>query len=206
MAFTYPLTLPSTPLPSQSKFRMRNAVAVVESPFTLSTQKFEHQGKRWEAEIVLPPMRRAKAEAWIALVAKLQGAYGTFLMGDWDGRVPRGIATGTPLVNGAGQTGDTLITDGWTNNRTGILLAGDYLQLGTGATAQLYKVLEDANSGASTGPATFRIWPNLRTSPANNAAIVVQNTVGVFRLATDFEWDANEVSSYGMRFLAVENL
>ena len=50
-----------------------------------------------------------------------------------------GVATGTPLINGAGQnatyaaSGDswtqTLNTDGWTNSTTGILLAGDVITI-----------------------------------------------------------------------------
>lgn len=125
-----------------------------------------------------------------------------------------GVATGTPLVNGGSQdvtyaasTGapsQTLATDGWTASTTGILKAGDVLTIagvyavnpvpGEGTTGktkmpylQQFTVLADANSGASTGPATLTISPAIITSgpyqtvdsaPADNAAITVLGTAG----------------------------
>lgn len=125
-----------------------------------------------------------------------------------------GVATGTPLVNGAAQnvtyadsTGapsQTLNTDGWTASTTGILRAGDVFTIagvfavnpvpGEGTTGKLampylqqFTVLADANSGASTGPATLTISPAIITSgpfqtvtaaPADNAAITVLGTGG----------------------------
>jgi len=109
-----------------------------------------------------------------------------------------GVATGTPLVNGASQTGASLITDGWTNSQTGILKAGDLLTI-AGVFAvnpvtkvalsrlQTFVVTADANSGSSTGPATLSIYPSIVTSgttqtvsasPADNAAITVIGTGG----------------------------
>ncbi len=103
-----------------------------------------------------------------------------------------GVATGTPLVNGASQnvtyanaTGSnwsqTLNTDGWTNSTTGILKAGDVFTIagvyavnpvpGEGATGKIvmpylqqFTVLADANSGATTGPAALTISPPMITS------------------------------------------
>ena len=119
-----------------------------------------------------------------------------------------GINTGTPLVNGGSQNvtyatakdtwSQSLITDGWTNSQTGILKAGDVFtiagvnsvnpvsKVSTGRL-QTFTVLADANSGASTGPATFTISPPIITSgayqtvsaaPADNAAIVVKTGTG----------------------------
>ena len=123
-----------------------------------------------------------------------------------------GVATGTPLVNGASQnvtyataTGantQTLVTDGWTNSTTGIVKAGDVITIagvyavnpvpGEGTTGkqvmpylQQFTVIADADSGASTGPATLTISPAIITSgpfqtvsaaPADNAAITVLGT------------------------------
>ena len=104
----------------------------------------------------------------------------------------KGVATGTPLVNGASQNvtyanavgaswSQTLATDGWTNSTTGILRAGDVFTIdgvfavnpvpGEGATGkrvmpylQQFTVLADANSGAATGPAALTISPPIITS------------------------------------------
>ena len=91
-----------------------------------------------------------------------------------------GVATGTPLVNGASQnvTYDTakntwaqsLITDGWTNSTSGILKEGDVITIAgvymvnpktkqNTAILQQFVVCADADSGASTGPSTLTISP-----------------------------------------------
>lgn len=115
-----------------------------------------------------------------------------------------GAYGGTPVVNGASQNvtyltarntwSQTLITSGWTNSVTGILKAGDIFtianvfavspttKVSTGRL-QTFTVLADANSGATTGPATLTISPPIITSgafqtvtaaPANNAVISVK--------------------------------
>lgn len=207
MAITYPLSLPTVAGIAQIKISARNAVAVSSSPFTYKQQVMQHQGARWEADVSLPPTQRADAEEWIAFLISLKGQYGTFLMGDPMGATPRGSASsapGTPLVNGANQTGETLAIDGLPNNATNYLRAGDYIQLGTGATSRLHKVLENASSNGS-GEATLSIWPALRESPSDNAAVTVSNTKGVFRLATsESSFSINEASFYGLTFTAFE--
>lgn len=115
-------------------------------------------------------------------------------------------AGNSPLVNGAGQTGGTLNIDNCSISEVGYLLAGDYLQIGSGSGAQLYKVLKQVNTD-SNGAAAVDIWPNLRSSPANNAAITLINTKGRFRLKDNIsQWSINEISSYGITFDCVEAL
>lgn len=205
MAITYPLSLPNANI---AKVRMvaNDVVGVSQSPFTAAQQVYRYTGQFWEADITLPPMKRADAEYWISFLMKLNGPYGTFLLGDPNGQTARGVATGTPLVNGASQTGNELVTDGWTNSTTGILKAGDYIQLGTALSSRLYKVLDDVNSDGS-GNATLTVWPDLRTAPADNATITVASPKGLFRLnSAQTSWDINEASIYGMTFGAREAL
>jgi len=119
-----------------------------------------------------------------------------------------GVATGTPLVNGAGQNvtyaasknsgSQSLITDGWTPSTTGILKEGDVFTIAgvhsvnpntKESTGQLqtFVVNADADSGATTGPATLNISPAIITSgayqtvdaaPADDAVITVKGTGG----------------------------
>lgn len=115
-----------------------------------------------------------------------------------------GVATGTPLVNGASQettyaaSGDawnqTLNTDGWTNDTADILKAGDVITIAgvnsvnrrtrqdTG-DLQTFTVVSDVASGSTTGPAALTISPPMITSgpyqtvtaaPADDAAITVK--------------------------------
>jgi hypothetical protein len=175
------------------------------SPFTLQPQSYAWRGQTLSTTVRLPRMKRAEAEAWVAALLSLNGREGSFLLGDSANTLPRGIGTGTPLVKGASQTGTDLVTDGWTTTQTGILKAGDWIQLGSGSTARLHKNLTDVNSNGS-GEATLILWPALRSSPADNATITVSSPKGRFMLAQDYEWDIDEAKLYGISFEAVEDL
>ncbi len=209
MAITYPLSTPTNKTIAGIRLTARNVVGVSTSPFSFKQQTYQFSGQRWEADITLPQMNRENAEEWVAFLMKLYGQKGTFLLGDPLGGTARGSASsaaGTPVVNGASQTGDTLAIDGLPASATGYLKAGDYIQLGSAATAQLYKVLNDANSNGS-GEATLDVWPNLRSSPSDGATVVVANAKGVFRLASnEANWNINNLAFYGITFGAVESL
>lgn len=208
MAESYPLIMPTSNIGS-IRLLARSAVAISSSPFTFKQQVYRHQGQMWEADITLSPMKREQAETWISFLLRLRGQYGTFLLGDPNGATPRGSASttpGTPVVNGASQTGDELNIDGLPVSVSGYLLAGDYIQLGSGATATLHKVLEDVDSNAS-GEATLNLFPKVRTAPADNAAVTVSDAKGNFRLnVSETSFDINTASIYGITFGAVEAL
>jgi hypothetical protein len=108
-----------------------------------------------------------------------------------------GVATGTPLVNGATQGTTTavstenpyaattsLVTDGWTNSTAGILKKGDVITLAgvyavnlenknTLSYLKQFVVTADVTSGAATGPATVIV------SPAIIAAGAYQNVTAL---------------------------
>lgn len=144
------------------------AVAVATSPFTGTQQVQDWGGTWWQYEIEFAAMQGANARALSAFFAALRGAAGTFTFRDPFIENPPGL--GTPLVNGASQTGTSLITDGWTG---GGLKAGDFFSIGTGAAIQFYQMTADAPPSA--GAATLQIIPALRSSPADNAVLNVVN-------------------------------
>jgi len=204
MPISYPRALPTHTGIRQITLRAVNVTAVSESVFTLRQQVFKHSGERWEAEVTLPQMARSDAEQWVAWLLSMRGREGTFLLGDPLGATPRGSAGGTPRVNGASQTGDSISIDGCTASQTGWLKAGDYIQLGSGAGSSLHKVLQDVSSNGA-GQATIDVWPSIRTAPADNSTVVVSACKGVFRLATsNTEWSINEIAHWGIVFPAVE--
>lgn len=92
MTISYPLALPTHTGIRSVEMRATNAVAYGRSPFTFGGQAFAYSGQMWQADITLPPMKRADAEQWIAWLMSLRGQYGTFLMGDPLGATPRGTA------------------------------------------------------------------------------------------------------------------
>lgn len=206
MSITYPLSLPSNKI-KRIDFYSLSAVGAQRSQFTFARQVHAHSGMMWGADITLAPMERTDASAWNAFLLSLNGQEGTFLLGDPLAGTPLGMATGTPQVNGGGQTGQSLVTDGWTTSTTDILKAGDYIQLGTGSSAQLYCLLNDADSNGS-GQATLDIWPRLRTSPVDNASIIVNSCKGNFCLSGNQVklFSADETKIYDIVIQCMESL
>lgn len=205
MAISYPITLPLQPSLRSISITPKNGTVPVPSPFTFQTQVQVWSGQAWVAKCSIPAGRRATMGKWVAAMTSLCGSKGSFLLGDTAHTSPRGVGTGTPLVNGGGQSGSSLVTDGWTASVTGILKAYDYIQLGTGNTARLYMVLQDVNSNGS-GQATLDIWPNLRSAPADNAVITINSPMSKFMLPQDISWDIDEAKIFGLEFSAVEDL
>lgn len=206
MAITYPLSLPTVTGIATIELRAVNTVAVSSSPFTFATQVHEYQGKAWQADVTLPPMKREEAEQWVAWLLSLKGQLGTFYLGDPNNATPLGSArdSDTVLVNGAVSSGNTIDIDSAPASTTDFLKAGDYLQIGTGTSRQLFKVLTDVDTNAS-GEATVDVWPNVRTSIADNASVTVESTQGLFRLSNnDTNWSINDASFYGITFGAIE--
>lgn len=199
------VTVPSSSCIASVVMTLKRVIGVTQSPFTLEDQSFKWPGEAWSIDFQMPPiLNRRIAADWKAFGLALEGQYNRFLMGDPTARIPQGVATGTPQVNGINQTGNTLATKGWTNNINGILLKGDYIQLGTGESSKLHMLIEDANSDGS-GNANLSIVPALRSSPSDSAPIVVNNPRGVFRLTNNsWSWSVNPGPVYRMSFQAVE--
>lgn len=106
-----------------------------------------------------------------------------------------GAYGGTPVVNGAGQTGSSLVTGGWTASVSGLLNVGDVFTIAgvfavnprsKVSTGQLQNFTVTATASSSGGgAATLLIYPAIVTtgayqtvsaSPANNATITVNGT------------------------------
>ena len=209
MAIVYPLNTPTNIGIANITLAAENAVAISQSPFTYAQQIVSHPGQRWSASVSLPPMKRDDAEYWVAFLLSLKGQAGTFLLGDPNCVIPQGSASvtpGIPVVSGAGQVGNTLVIDGLALNAVGYFLPGDYIQLGSGSSTTLHKVLTQTNTTGG-GVATLDIWPNIRTAPADNATVIISNTKGRFRLKENVsQWQINDISTYGITFDCVEAL
>ena len=187
MAISYPITLPTAQGFFTVSIRPFSRVGVFASEFTGQQQVYAHAGQFLFCEIAFPQMKRSDAAPIIAALQSLQGARGTFYFGDPAWYQPQGVGTGTPTINGASQTGTSINTTGWTSSQTGILKAGDWIQIGTGSTRQLCMVLVDANSDGS-GQATLELFPRVRTAFASGTSITVSNPTGVWRLTAEMDF------------------
>ena len=200
MTITYPLTPPASPIHSRIDFELETVVAISESPYSFVSQTQQRAGERWLISVSLPPMTRENAAPWIAFLSKLNGRKGTFYYGSYLMGTPQGLAGGTPLVKGAGQSGQSLDIDGCTIS-VNFLKAADFFSLDN----KLYQNLNDVSADGS-GNATLDIRPRLR-GHADNTALVTSFPKGIFRLRDNLSrWSESETKHYLVAFTAEEAL
>jgi hypothetical protein len=167
-------------LPGQFDWRLVANTQTFQSPLSGAEQTVEMPGARWALAYSMGALDAADAALVRAFFAQLRGRSGRFYMHNLARPLPRGIATGTPVVSGAGQSGTTLVTSGWTPSTAGILKAGDFF----GVNGELKLLVADAASNGA-GLATLTFEPPLRASPANAAAITTTRPTATFRLDDD---------------------
>lgn len=199
------IDVPQTSCAASVSMTLTRVIGVTQSPFTLTTQTFKWPGEQWSMQFQMPPMtRREIAAQWYSFALKLDGTFNNFLMGDPSARVPLGTPTGTPVIDGAGQQGNSINTRGWAPNSPNVLMSGDYIQIGTGIASKLHMVVDNASANAS-GEAVLNIVPALRTSPNDGVGIITNNARGVFRLTDNsFSWSVSPGPVYRLSFSAVE--
>jgi hypothetical protein len=152
---------------------------------------------RWRAKVVLTPkMSEIEVLAWRAFLMQLRGQQNTFRLR----AVEKSQITGvSPLVNGAGQSGYSLSTDGW--GAAGLkLVAGQFITIGD----QLIPLGVDVVANSS-GQAVLTLDTRLRLSPADNAAIEVSYPTAIMALASStISWSVDPGRLYGFAFDAEE--
>ena len=205
MAISFPISLPAIFKMAEITIRANSIVGETRSPFTMTEQVYVHQGEWWEMDVMIPPMVRADAEQVIAALLSLNGKQGTFLLGDPAGAVPRGSWSGLAVVRGARAAGiKTLPITGL--NPFATVKAGDWIQIGSGATTNLHKVVQDGTAD-SGGDIDLEIWPRTRVDLADATLLITANTKGVWRLASnERSWSIAPAQIYDLRFSCVESL
>jgi hypothetical protein len=153
---------------------------VSTSPFNQSTQAQVMGAPYYVVKISIGSRRRTEVPAFEALIAQFARTSDRIRLWDWRWEAARGLATGAPLVNGGGQTGSAIATDGWTASTAGLLLPGDYV----GLSGQLRRVVQQVDSNGA-GQAVLNLDAPVRTSPADNAAVVLARPTSLFICTTD---------------------
>lgn len=177
---------------------LSNTVAHV-STLSKAAQTVGFPGARWRVSFRIKDLKEDGAGLLRAWGAKLRGQAGRFTLHHFGRPTPRGTISGTPLVKGAGQSGNTLLIDGCTVGTT--LLPGDFF----GVNGELKMVVEPAAANGA-GEMALTIEPPLRSSPVDNAPIVTDKPTATFMLTED-AWRAITRAGFLSDFAidAVEN-
>jgi hypothetical protein len=94
----------------------------------------------------------------------------------------RPVATAGTAQGATGQTGNTLYLKGLPASTTGLLLQGDMVEIDLPTNSQLVRVTARLDSDAD-GLGVLQFENALKQSPADNAAVIVQQPLGRFVLA-----------------------
>lgn len=174
-------TFPSTPKPSKVRVESMSSTQV-DSTHSGRRNAREFGGHRWRLNCKFPStMSREQFMPIFGFLLKQDGKLRTFEFTSPDLDVPRGAATGTPLVNGAAQAGTSIVTDGWSAS-IDTLKIGDILRFA--GHNKVYMVTEDAVSDGA-GNSTIEIRPPLREPPADNEAITVNGVAFTVQSLSD---------------------
>ena len=174
-------SFPTNPAPSALKIQSYQPTRVSLS-HNLRRSVRTNGAQRWVITADWVGLTRAQFAPIQAFVLAQRGQWDTFTAAMPAHKLPQGIATGTPLVNGTNQQGRSLATRGWTANLAGVMKAGDFL--GIAGQTKVYMATADANSD-STGSATLVIEPALLAIPSDNVNLAVRNVPFTLALGGD---------------------
>lgn len=199
---SYPLTLPSSPLFEDGLHALVRATQVAQSPYTGKSQAAELPYALWRFNGTLPSMDGAEAREWRAFLIELRGRAGTFRMPAYpvQDTLASGYTGPAGTVNGASQTGTSLITAGWTNGAT-VFSRGEFFTVND----ELKMVMDTSVVASGAGAATITFEPALRSSPANGATIVYASPTVVMRLGQDdLGWRLSAPTLHDIQIVADE--
>ena len=175
------------------------AASMVQSPFTLSFQTQDWGGRQWRYEMELTITEGNAAKKLSSFFAKLGGPVTSFLFKDPS--IKNTALTSTVLVDGAGQTGNTLLTSGWDSNE---LVEGDFFSLNNGTSHNLYQLTEDVSH--SSGGATLTFVPSLRVSPADDTSVEIKEPTITLNMTSPIPANITRPVRYSFSFSAIEKL
>ena len=154
--------------PNSATISLINNVQSFTSTLSGYSQHRSLAGARWGVSLGWFNRSNSEGRRLTAQINSLAGPVGTFKV-----KIPeknQGLALGVGKVRGANQSGNVLITDGWTANQTAMLKAGDWIE----CNQQVFQVAEDVNSNSS-GNASIKISPAIRRTPTDNQDVITDN-------------------------------
>lgn len=170
------------------------------SPITGNQKEIELPGAKWRASLPFTYPSHDDARLLAAFVMAMRGQTGRTKVTPYAAKTILGDPSGSPTVNGAGQTGGTLATQSWPIDTT-VLRAGDYFEV----NGELKMVTADATTDAS-GEVTISFSPNLHESPPAAEPIIYTNPTCTMKLANPSQaaWQLSQRRIYVFNLELVE--
>jgi len=193
--FNFPSIFPQT-----ESLRYLSNTQVFESPLDKTVQTASLSGDQWSLSQSFVNLSRNNGSDLKAFLVSLKGPSGKAYITPYEAREPRGTVSGSPVVNGASQTGNSLVTSGWSVSQT-VLKAGDYFEV----NGEFKMVVSDVLS-SGTGAATIQFEPALRASPLNSEPLITDNPKCIMRLANNdqAQWQLSQTKKYSVNLEWIE--
>lgn len=167
-------TLPAVPKPSDLTIRSftPTLVSVAHNLRRIARTLGAH---RWSMDLSWVGYERDNMAEIFAFMMQQEGQYQNFQIIIPGHESPRGqfdSGSDSPIVLGAGQTGNSVSITGCRSDITNLLVKGDFLQFTN--HAKVYMVTEDFSTDG-LGEGSIEIYPALQESPVDSEAIIVEN-------------------------------
>lgn len=186
--------------PSVQEWSLKNFTAIHESPFNGEIATQDRDGEHWLLRMAYNDLEGERRHELLAFLYKLNGPQHRFTIKDFS-YVRLGAGGGSPLVQGAGQTGKNLIIDNASISVTDWLKAGDKISV----AGLLHSVDEDVNT-SGTGVATIIVSPRIFVAPTNNEAVEITTPINTFLLASSILPVATSKTTSSVNFEARSSL
>jgi hypothetical protein len=195
-------TWPSSLIPNASALEWIDNTARFVSPFSGATRTVNRPGGRWRLSMSFRARKPETAQQLEAFLWRLDGGTHRAIIPDYAYR-RQGVGGGTPVVDGAGQTGRTLLTSGWAGSAT--IKAGDRFTL----NGQMHVIAQDATASGGgylldedgdqildessqpilveEGGMQLFLAHAMRVSPADGAALNITLPTATYMLADRFD-------------------
>ena len=187
--------------PSRSSFELVTNTKTFKSPLTNAVQTSGRKGSLWRVTMTFNNLFGEDRAEMQAFLAKLNGQEHRFYLQDHS-FTRRGAGGGTLLINGAAQSGSTLVCDGATFSIVEYLMPGDYVAFNN----ELHMVTAAADSD-DAGNISLPIAPPIRKQTNDNDLVdYAVPVLGVFILSSKVSWDNNPGINSSFTIEAIEDV
>lgn len=186
--------------PSMQEWILRSNTAVHQSPFNEAIETLDRDGEHWAISMAFEQLQDTRRAELLAFLFKLNGAQHRFTVQDFSySRL--GAGGGSPIVNGAGQTGKSLNITSGPASQTNWLRAGDKISV----AGLLHSVDADVDTAAG-GTATILVSPRIFAAPANSAPVEIDTPTNSFALISNSLAVMSKANESSVSFEAVSAL
>lgn len=189
------LVLPTDPAPANMGIAMISAKNVLAPAFGDGEQELLRKGSRYALTFQMPPMRYVTSMDWDDLMAEGDTVVMKVHQPGFDTGAP-----GAPRVNGAGQTGMSLVLDGLTPSY--VIRKGQFLSVIVSGRRYLYRARDEVV--ATDGAVTVPLRTMLRFPPADNDVVEIGQPMIEGFVRDLGEWSVGVDRLVGLQFTVRE--